>query len=330
MKYVPFGNDSVGLINDLDLKNKIIDYLFNTIDLKNFRFNMLENMKQLEVLKNTPHFVSPNFRGYSYYLIFTSINNIQYCVAIDKRKLSYHKEKINLRQVLIYLIKINTFKNIYRGSIFDAKLVKHENNYYMLINDCFVLMGNNLLKMNLNEKMKYINGIISNKINNSSCNNFTFKVNKLYEYSELENLINNIIPACKLDINGIVFYPEYSGISKIFINKPKKVKEKIEYISNENVSNETYKLISDFKDFLKARKYSYENGKTKKLILEKTDITDVYNVYTINGSEKLGIAHIPNLRISSMCNEIFENNTKSKFNCVFNDRFKKWIPLNLI
>ena len=46
MRYVPFGNDTVGLIYDLDLKSKIIDYLFNTFDLKQFRFNMLENIKK--------------------------------------------------------------------------------------------------------------------------------------------------------------------------------------------------------------------------------------------------------------------------------------------
>jgi hypothetical protein len=143
---------------------------------------MLENFKQLEILKKTPHFVSPNFRGYSYYLLFIRINNIQYCIAIDKRKMSYHKEKINKKQVIMYSIKIDTFKNIYRGSIFDSKLIKYENSYYMLINDCYILMGNNLLNMNLNEKMKYINGIITNKINNNSCSNFSFKVNKLYHH----------------------------------------------------------------------------------------------------------------------------------------------------
>ena len=89
-----------------------------------------------------------------------------------------------------------------------------------------------------------------------------------------------------------------------------KPKEKVEFTSNENVSNKSYQLIKDFVDFLKVRKYSYENGRTKILVLEKTDITDVYNVYTINESEKLGIAHIPNLRISSMCNEYFQHKQK--------------------
>jgi hypothetical protein len=330
MKYVPFGDDSVGLIYDLDLKNKIIDYLFNTIDLKNFRFNMLENIKQLETLQKNPHYVSPNFRGYSYYLLFLKINNIQYCIAIDKRKLSYHKEKINIRHVIMYSIKINTFNTMYRGSIFDSKLIKYDNNHTMLINDCYILMGNNLLTMNLNDKMKYISGIFKNKINNNSCSNFSFRINKLFKYEDLKNLINNIIPSSKLDTNGIVFFPEYSGISKIFINKPQKIKEKIEYTSNENVNNESYQLIKDFTDFLKARSYSYENGKTKKLLLEKTNITDVYNIYTLNEKEKLGIAHIPNLRISSLCNESFKDSQKNKFNCVYNDRFKKWTPLNLI
>jgi len=41
----------------------------------------------------------------------------------------------------------------------------------------------------------------------------------------------------------------------------------------------------------------------------------------------LGIAHIPNLRISHMCNEIVTDSQSKSFECIYNNNFKKWIPL---
>jgi hypothetical protein len=331
MKQVTFGNTTAILVNDLDTKNKVINYLFNTIDLKAFRFNMLDSIKQLEYIRDNPHFVSPNFKGFSYYLIFTNVNNHLECFAIDKKKLSYHKDKINMKYLSIYKIKVDTFKNIYRGTIFDCKMLKNSGKYLMLINDCYTLMGSKTLSMKLDEKMKYINNIISNKMTSNCCDNFVFKVNKLYEYSKLKDLIENIIPKCKLEINGLVFYPEFSGITKIYINKETKPKEKISIESNENVGNESYNMIKEFKNFLKARNYSYEkNGDIKKLLIEKTDITDVYNVYCNKTNKKLGIAHIPNLKTSIYCSDIFSNTKKELFKCIYNDKFKKWIPLETV
>lgn len=334
MKNTSFPDNS-HLIYDLDLKTKIIDYLFNTIDLKNYRYNMLENIKQLQHLKEHPHFVSPNFRGYSYYLLFVNINNIQYCVMVDKKKLSYHKDKLDVKTTTIYKIKINTFKNIYRGTIFDCKLIKNNNMYFMLINDCYTLMGNSMISMKLDDKLKYINNIISNHMDNNSNQYFIFKVNKLYNYQDLKELIEDIIPNCNLETNGIVFYPLYSGITKIFINKSNENKNNTSsniVISNNNdINNLSYDIIKNYVTILHNRKYSYETeGTVKKLYLEKTDMVDVYNVYTINMKDKYGIAHIPNMKTSHYCNDIFKNTNIQKFNCIYNEHFKKWIPLETI
>ena len=78
------------------------------------------------------------------------------------------------------------------------------------------------------------------------------------------------------------------------------------------------------------RQYSYElEGKKKKLWLEKTSITDVYNVYEKKENDKIGIAAIPNLKISLLCqNEV--NDEPILFTCVYNKKFKKWIPIKRI
>jgi hypothetical protein len=323
MSKYKFGNSDATIINDLDIKSKIIDYLFNSVNLSNYRFNMLDDLQQLNFLKNNNHYISPNFKGYNYFLIFTKINNLSYCVVIDKKKFSYHKNKINIKLVKIIKLKIMTSSSIFRGSIFDAKLIFNNGKYFMLIKDCYRIIGNDLTKMDLNEKMTYLNNILTNQISN--CPYFDIKINKLFEYDKLEKLVNEIIPSSKLDIQGLIFFPKYSGVQIIFANNKKQ--NKVEINTNENIKNTSYDMIVNIDKILKERIYSYEKeGKKDKLTLQKTDISDVYNVFDKN-KERLGIAHIPNIKISSYCRDIFKNRDETLFLCIFNNDFKKWIPL---
>ena len=66
-----------------------------------------------------------------------------------------------------------------------------------------------------------------------------------------------------------------------------------------------------------SRKYDYESGKQKRLF-EKTDITDVYNLF--DGTTKVGIAHVPNMKISLYLQDNVTNRTE--INCVFNKNLK--------
>lgn len=313
---VRFGDSDAFIINDLDLKTKIIDYLFNISNLSKYRYNMLDNIQQLNFLKSNEHYVSPNFKGFNYFLLFYKFNNSPYCVAIDKKNLSYHRNTIDLKKVTIFRIKVMTSPSIFRGSLFDAKLIKN----IMLIKDCYYMMGNDITNMDMVEKMIYLDSIIANQFHKDYCINFKLKINKLYNYNMLDEIVNNIIPKCELEITGLVFYPKLSGISYIYNDKqPEKTKQNI-------VSNDSYNMIFQITDFLKSRVYSYEtNGKKKLLIIEPTNISDVYNVYDNN--EKLGIAHIPNYKISTYCYENIKEKTKCM--CVFNKQFNKWIPLNI-
>ena len=52
-------------------------------------------------------------------------------------------------------------------------------------------------------------------------------------------------------------------------------------------------------------------------------------IYNKKDEPKLGIAHIPNLKISHYCaNNI--TNPFTKVNCVYNHDFDKWIPINIL
>lgn len=321
-KNYKFGSGDAIIINDLDIKTKIIDYLFNSIELSKFRYKMLDNLQQLEFLKENAHYVSPNFKGFNYFLIFMKIDNSSYCVVLDKKKITYQKNKLNIKMTKIIRLHIKAINTLFKGSIFDCKFI---NNNTMIIKDCYKLMGNPLLQMEMNEKLTYLNNVVSNQIYN--CPYFDIKYNKLYKYEQLDNLIKNIIPKCKYNIQGLVFFPSYSGITIIYTNTTNK-RNKPLVENNDNIENVTYNLITDIKQILKNRKYCYENeGEKRKLVIERTDISDVYNVF--DDDTRVGIAHIPNMKTSEFCRNELEEGESKTFNCIFNNKYKKWLPLSL-
>lgn len=336
-KTVKFGMADSLIINDVGLKSKIIDFLFSSINLSEYRYNMLNNLQKLQFLKENEHYVTPNFMGYNYLLLFLTIDGNKLCVAVDKKRLSYHKNQVILKKVFMYKILVNAQSSIFKGTIFDCKLIHSIENdnhkklykYFMLIKDCYYLMGNKIIDLEIKQKITHLDNVIRTQFTNGSkCHNFIFKINKLYNYENLKELIENVIPDCKIKCQGLVFYPKYSGINVVYLDKPQ---EKVE-ISSTNAGNtieaKSYDLIVNMAEYLKCRNYSYEtNGKLKKLWIKNTNIPDVFNVYDENEDNKLGIAHIPNLKISHMCKEIVGNDSV-KFLCRFDKDFKKWIPVN--
>lgn len=342
-----FGNSDSIIINDVGLKNKIIDFIFSSYDLSKYRYNMLTSLQKLDFLKENEHYVTPNFHGYNYLLVFVTIDNIKYCVAIEKKGLSYHRNHIDISRINMYKLLVNANSVIFNGTIFDSKLINIVRNnsndkdtndnyqrsrpkYYMLIKDCYYLMGNQYLDLEMKNKMSHIDNMIKIHFNQKSCKNFTFKINKLSLYSDLKNLIEKIIPNCGIKCQGLIFYPKFSGINIVYVDKQQeKIDITVRGKNHSEIESKSYDLISNMVEYLKERNYSYEkNGKTRKLWLKNTDIPDVYDIFEkTNSDSKLGIAHIPNLRISHMCNKHICNSNFKSFECIFNSNFKKWIPL---
>ena len=330
IKKIPFGTDEGLLITDFSIKKKVLDYLYNSLNLSKHRFIMLNTIKKLEFLKETEHYVSPSFKGFNYFLIFMNIDNKKYCVAIDRRKLSYHEGQVDLRTVFMVKINVKVSDNIFNGTIFDGKLIESNGKFIFLIQDCFHLMGKDIINMEMQKKMEHMDSILKVHFSDIGiCTNFSFKLNKLWTYMEIEDLIKNIIPNCTIQCNGLVFYPKTSGIFIIHIEK-KVDKIEIETSQVQMVESKTYDLIYNFVDYLKSRTYSYEKGsKIRKLWVSKSNIPDVYNLSEKENGERIDIAHIPNIKISHMCNEKIKDDSYVRFNCVYHTKFKKWIPVSL-
>jgi hypothetical protein len=332
-KKVNIGN-SDGIILENDIKTKIIDYLYDKIDLHKYRYLILNKIETLIFLQENEHFVSPNYKGYNYLLLFLTLYNKHYCVFIDRRKLSYHRNQLDMKTIQIIQLHIKTTESIFRGTIFDGKLIQKNNEYIFLIQDYFYLMGNKTFDMEINQKFIHLDIILKNHFKNEDneiyCKNFEFKLNKIYKYNELEELIYNTIPKLTIPLNGLIFFPKYSGINILYIDK----KVEIPLINNNNaesVNNKSYDIINNYINYLKNKTYNYENiniNKIKKFWLTKTNIPDVYYISDTEISDKLGIALIPNLKTSYMCDELI-NDKPVQFNCIFSNKFKKWIPIKI-
>jgi hypothetical protein len=83
-------------------------------------------------------------------------------------------------------------------------------------------------------------------------------------------------------------------------------------------------------------KASAEGGRNplpgaQRMWLRKTENPDVYDVYAGPDAHaaKVGIAGVPSLATSKMLRAAFKTRnvaTSLAFDCIFNDRFQKWVP----
>lgn len=353
-KYYRLGYGKSNIITNYNDKKTILNYLYSNLNLSNYRFQILDNINKLEFLKENNHYVSPNFYGINYLIIFMKLNNKNSTFLIDRRKLKYNQNHIDLKNFLILEVSFDCESYLYNGTIIDGKLININSDKYIFICiDYYYLMGKNQLDINLEKKYEILNKIISTQMGSKPCYNFDFKINKLYNYDKLESLIYDILPKSKLPTNGIIFYPLKSGNNYIYSGKNENIKntDKTNETNNKNLkennqsnkevitnfkennisSDESYHLVRDLCSYLKSRVNTsindFTNEKQKEFYLKKSDIIDVYHLYEKLGEKNIGIAHIPNLKISQELYNIFKTEDIRKFNCYYNKQFNKWVPL---
>jgi len=218
---IHIGNNDGILLDDKenDIRVKVLDYLYNTINLSKFRYNILDNIQKLKFLQENEHYVSPNYKGLSFLFVFINILDKPYAVLINRRKLSYHRNQVDMKIVQIIKLFVHTNLNIYSGTIFDGKIVQKDNKSYFLIQDCFCVMNKKIIDMELENKMMYLNDLINTNFSNSNvCENFIFKLNKIYYYNDIPELINQMSDN-PISSNGLIFFPKTSGITVIYIEK---------------------------------------------------------------------------------------------------------------
>jgi hypothetical protein len=301
------------------------------VELSKYKFQILTQMEQLKLLKENPHYVSANFKGFNYFLIFMKLKHQNKTFMIDRRKLKYQQKDVDLKEIIIYEIKMILDLEIFNGTILDGKLISSNQNYGFVIMDCYYLKNQDITGMDLKKKYLTLENIFI--INETLCQNFTLKMNQIFNYEDLEQLINEILPTYKTPLNGIVFLPKYSGLYYLF-NETQKVKVDFNQENLTSITpkvNQEYDMIRDLTDYLSQRTYHYENFNKKKTFwLLKTDIPDIYHLKENTKNDKVELALIPSLKISHQVKSWLNHHDIHKVECVYHQQFNKWIHIILI
>ena len=297
-------------------KYELLNYLYKQIDMNNIKYGILKTIDNAQILKQQPFHVALHFHGYNYFLIIKKLKNEINFYMISKLDIKINRNEINENYIKIYKLKLNNNilnMDIYDNSIIDGKLIYKKNEKIFLINDILYYKTTRLLSMKLIDKLKIIYSDIT-IINNYINNNFNIVLIKLYKYSELEDLIYNKIQNSDFKINGLIFLPYRTGKYYIYINDNEFdiIKNSPISIKN-NISNVKLPINIDIAE--------------SELLLEKTNIVDVYEVYNIDKTYRFGIAAIPDIILSHKLRLYFETNNQLITKCIYNKKFLKWQPL---
>jgi hypothetical protein len=317
-------NDNEYLEDDFT-KQQILEYLYNTIELSNYKYKLIEYEYDLPLLKEKPYFVSPNYNGIHSLLIFIKIKEKFLSFIIDRRTLTYNLKQIDYGKVKMIPIFYRFNKDIYDGTIFDGVYLYNHigGTKHFVVNDIYYFRGKNMLGDKMINKILNVSTYLETANQDNNMNNLIFIVNKLHPLNEIQQLINVYIPKSKYNksIKGIAFYSEFSGAKLIYLYN--------------NISNEEQKIEKPNE----IRLSHIEPGTTKTFKMKKTNIVDVYNLFLgqklIEDNKKLfkykniGIAYVPTKECSFFCKDAFMNCEELLMDCKLDVEKNRWIPVKL-
>lgn len=306
------------IFNNPIVKQQLLDYIYSILELSRYKYKLLEFEYDLQLLKEKPYYVSPNYNGIHSLLIFIKLKDQFYSCIIDRRTLNYNKSQLDLDKVKIIPVTVRLDDSIYLGTIIDGVLLYNNTNgnKNFVINDLYYFRGENMTDEKIANKMLNINTYLENNLKtDSNLTNINFIVNKIYQLKDIHQLVNLYIPKSKYSnsIKGLSFYPELSGTKLIYlynncavdtmqekqdqhnqrdqrdqhhqynsvptVNKiQKKIMPNVNNISNDNNNNNN----SNNNNNNKVLELPNMNNLSNLIItfrMKKTDTIDVYNLY---------------------------------------------------
>lgn len=309
-------------------KHHILDYLYRSIELSNYKYKLIEYEYDITLLKEKRYYVSPNYNGIHGLLIFIKLQDKYRSCIIDRKTLTYNQGQLDIDKVKFIPVTIRLDISIYNGTIIDGVLLYNnvDGVKNFVVNDLYLFRGQNLINDKITNKMINAASYIDNIKGDTSTDTMIIIPNKLYNMHEINQLINMYIPKSKYSksIKGIAFYPEVSGTKLIYLYN--------------NCSHEEDIIEEPVKPVRQPNIVVSETEITAVFKLKKTDIVDVYNIYLgekaiqdgkkIFKYKKMGIAYIPTKECSYFCKDLF-NKTEGDsvlVECKYDSGKNKWVP----
>ena len=328
-------------VNQNHIKDKLINYIqakYPIQIIKN-QYVML-NPRILRNISTHEHIVSVYTNGNPYLFFMTVIDGIKWCIFIDRKlKNGYSYPKIHCTQ---YNFADELFND---ETMLNGELVRDVNRHWkFIISDILVYKGEDIQqKKNYLSRVELLHKIMNEEYTkNNDIEICPLYVKKLFQYSEIKSIFEDFIPDLSYTCKGLVFNTLNNKFSSYAWIIPKEKQIRVRKMNNEEAevtydpnANKTFVKVKDVfsKSMIStipdSQYIEKENEKTLKII--KSAIPDIYDLYDTD--VKLGIAYIPNIKISSMLNEFFSKDEKvidTNVKCVFHNHFERWIPVEIV
>ena len=359
----PDGTQDFEKKNSDNLTQQLINYIYSTVDLSKFKYEIIQYESELPQLLKQKYFVSVNFVGFNSLLVFCKIRDRYHTFTVDRQTLSYNKAKIDFTKVKIDFRRIGLDPSIYNGTIFDGLLIKrHKTNDLFIISDVYSFCGSDYTQMILKTKLELTFAYLNNNYKpNDSKNNLELTVNKVFTMDKTQHVIEKVIPSIRdIKTRGLCFYPEITGTKLIYLfgnetkdnikcdrnsstTSYKKDEQKPSKIVNKEIKNNSPEKDSN-SDNGKPPACKFVNNTNKQLYatleMKATANIDVYKMFAVNKVDgdkgkkflkkvNMGFAFIAGIEKSLMFRQLMSKNpTKGILvKCKFNDNMNKWEPI---
>lgn len=295
-KKVILGSNVGYEINKYDIKSKIYNYLINNVNNYKLTKNIIKSDNDLNELLDKNYNILPNIVGEDYIFLCKKINEKYYVVLIERN--SFDLENINFNRMNIVSLKIRLNLKSYDGTIFEGRLVNLGGTNVFIINKVFMLYGNDLKNLKIEDVYEKTNNFIDNSyIIDSNMNSISFKLNRLYDIKDFDDLVDNKLKNSKYKFSSLDF------VKSNFENSYRL------YFTNQDNMTHFVNICGKLIDI---------------------DVVELFAKDSTNKIKRIGIAHIPDINTSLLCNKYLSNNELNNLRCKFNFKFKKWIPLEII
>lgn len=303
--------------------------------------------KKVYPLKNDYLLAIPE--GKKCFAWFTIFNDKSVCFIFEL------DDKNNKKIKNIKIISCCHSNTLSYGTIVYGTLFHHLNNNFFSIEDIYLYKGQDITNLNFDNKLHKIVTMLKNDMKQISYNNH-FVVFGLPVISQCYEDLDKKLQCIKYKITCIYYIKNNSKLLLPFneYSKPFEITEE-----TKNYKEVTKEVANKLKE--EPKKIERNNIRQGKIFLCKPDIqNDIYHLYSSdNNNEYIGLACIPDYKTSIMMNKLFriikENddldaleesddeeefettdidkfvylNKSFKFLCNYNNKFKKWVPINI-
>lgn len=325
-------------------KEELIRYLYNTINVSQFKYEIINNVSQLDKIVSSQHYLSAEFFGKNCFLVFTKLKSNFYSFLIDRTQLKYKIDDINFDTINIQQCNVDVDISIYTGTIFDGTYIIKNNKHTFMCNDVYYFKGTDCISNNLQHKLlniqMYFNSIGSTNTCAEMFDNrihLEIQINKLQDVKTIRSFVNDKIvstPEKKTFFDnfmtrGLCFWPQKSGTKLLYIygkdyEKPREnhtdglkdiFKDNLKDKDDFKQTKKPYIIkddVSPKKTPLSKKSYVAKNDSPIYAILEMkaTRLVDNYKMYAI---EKVVDNNVPRLKKYQLDIAYIPNIKKSKW-----------------